>query len=154
MHSTLESSKQFASIAQGMRRTERASADLVQSIVAKMYPNIQELPVAFTRVRKLIAAKALTEAMLALIDCELPQWKLRRLAYDEGEWHCALSRQRELPEWLDQSVESSHKDLTLAIALACIEVLNSDDVKTRPMGRTIPAIRAKHYETLTSENYA
>jgi len=41
---------------------------------------------------------------LALIDLELPPWQVRRIAYDEGEWHCALSRQRELPDWLDQSI--------------------------------------------------
>src|SRR5438046_2060415 len=58
------------------------------------------------RVERLIQAGAWTDAVLALIDLELPQWKLRRLIYDEGEWHCALSREREWPDWLDPSVES------------------------------------------------
>ena len=38
---------------------------------------------------------AWTDAALALIDLELPQWQFRRIAYDEGEWSCALSRERE-----------------------------------------------------------
>jgi hypothetical protein len=56
-----------------------------------------------------IQAKAWTEAALALNELELPQWQLPRIAYDGGEWHCALSRQRELPDWLDQSSEASHR---------------------------------------------
>ena len=54
---------------------------------------------------------AWTDAALALIDLELPQWQVRRIAYDEGEWYCALSRERELPDWLDQSIEARHADL-------------------------------------------
>ena len=48
------------------------------------------------RIERLIAAHAWIEAALALIELELPLWRLRRIAYDGGEWHCALSREREL----------------------------------------------------------
>jgi hypothetical protein len=75
-----------------------------------------------TRIERLIQSGAWTETALALVDLELPQWQVRRLVYDEGEWHCALSRERELPDWLDQSVESHHKDLALAILSAFVEV--------------------------------
>ena len=51
----------------------------------------------------------------------MPQWQVRRLAYDDGEWYCALSRQRELPDWLDQSIETRHADLALAILSAFVE---------------------------------
>ena len=47
------------------------------------------------RIARLIEAEAWTDAALALIDLELPQWQVRRIAYDEGEWHCALSPQCE-----------------------------------------------------------
>src|ERR1700687_3127525 len=70
------------------------------------------------RIEQLIRSAAWTDAALALIDLELPLWQVRRLAYDEGEWHCALSRQRELPDWLDQSIEAPHLDLALAILSA------------------------------------
>src|SRR5258708_33765982 len=73
------------------------------------------------RIERLIQSGAWTDAALALIDLELPQWQLRRIAYDEGEWHCALSRERELPDWLDQSAEGRHADLALAILCAFIE---------------------------------
>src|SRR4051812_5346286 len=64
-----------------------------------------------TRIKDLIRHRAWTEAALALVDLELPHWQLRRIAYDEGEWYCALSRERELPDWLDPSVEARHPDL-------------------------------------------
>src|SRR6476469_979412 len=73
------------------------------------------------RLQRLIATGAWTDAALALVDLELPQWQVRRLVYDEGEWYCALSRQRELPDWLDQSIETRHADLSLAILSAFVE---------------------------------
>src|SRR5580765_6041873 len=73
------------------------------------------------RIERLIESSAWTDAALALIDLELPQWQIRRIAYDEGEWHCALSRQRELPDWLDQSIESRHSDLALAMLSVFVE---------------------------------
>jgi hypothetical protein len=67
------------------------------------------------RLEQWIKSSAWTDAALALIDLELPFWQIRRLAYDDGEWYCALSRERELPDWLDQSIEARHADLALAI---------------------------------------
>src|SRR5262249_51256959 len=65
------------------------------------------------QIERLIQSGARIDAALALIALELPQWQLRRIAYDGGEWHCALSRTRELADWLDQSVEGRHTDLAL-----------------------------------------
>ena len=74
------------------------------------------------RLKQLAQARAWTDVALALIELELPLWQIRRIAYDAGEWHCALSRQRELPDWLDQSIEARHPDLALAILTAFAEV--------------------------------
>ena len=74
------------------------------------------------RIERLIQAGAWVDAALALIDLELPSWRVRRIAYDGGEWHCALSREPELPDWLDQSVEARHVDLALAMLSAFLEV--------------------------------
>src|SRR4051794_12017441 len=74
------------------------------------------------QIERLIRSGAWTDAVLALIDFEMPQWQVRRIAYDQGEWQCALSRERELPDWLDQSVEARHADLALAMLGAFVEV--------------------------------
>jgi len=125
------------------------TADLMSEVVGK--PS-RRLPV---RIERLIESGAWTDAALALLELDLPQWQLRRLAYDEGEWHCALSRQREVPEWLDdRSVESHHADLPLAILSAFADAQR----KSAPPGRTsVPAApRAANplYEPLCCDNFA
>ena len=90
------------------------------------------------RIERLIESEAWTDAALALIELELPQWKVRRIAYDEGEWCCAVSRQRELPDWLDQSIESAHADLPLAILGA---FLDAQRVSAPSARASVPAVR-------------
>ena len=70
---------------------------------------------------QLIEARAWVDVALVLLELELPLWHVRRIAYDGGEWYCALSRQRELPDWLDQSIEARHRNLALAILIAFVE---------------------------------
>jgi hypothetical protein len=105
------------------------------------------------RIERLIQSGAWTDAALALIDLELPQWQVRRIAYDEGEWHCALSRQRELPDWLDQSVEARHADLALALLSAFVEAQRISAPLSRP---SVPAVRPDTnplYEPVCSDNF-
>jgi hypothetical protein len=90
------------------------------------------------RLDHLIAAGAWADAALTLIDLALPNWQLRRIAYDGGAWHCALSRQRELPDWLDQAAEAWHADLTLAILGALIEARHIDKRPTRSSVPLVP----------------
>jgi hypothetical protein len=73
------------------------------------------------QIERFIGSRAWTDAALALIDLELPQWKVRRIAYDRGEWYCALSCERELPDWLSRSIEARHVDLPRAILSAFFE---------------------------------
>jgi len=107
-----------------------------------------------TKLHDLIEAGALTQAALNLIDMELPLWKVRRIAYDEGEWHCAMSRQRELPEWLDEAVEARHASLTLAILGAYIETIGQIELSREPSRPSVPKTRAEQYEPLYCENFA
>jgi hypothetical protein len=76
----------------------------------------------FDRLEQLIQSSAWTDAALAMLALELPQWRLRQIVYDAGEWHCKLSHRRELPDWLDEPVEARHPDLCLAILSALVHV--------------------------------
>jgi hypothetical protein len=105
-----------------------------------------------TRIERLIEAEAWTETALALIDLELSQWQLRRIAYDGGEWHCALSRQRELPDWLDQSIEASHPDLALAILSTL--VATKDVLSGRPSVPSAPRKLKPNYVPVFCDNFA
>jgi hypothetical protein len=105
------------------------------------------------RVTRLINAQAWTDAALALMELELPLWQVRRIAYDEGEWHCALSRERELPDWLDAAVEAHHADLALALLSAFIEVQALAVEVSRPSVPTVRPALDSLYEPLGCENF-
>jgi hypothetical protein len=102
----------------------------------------------------LIEAGALTEAALALINLELPLWQIRRITYDEGEWHCAVSRQRELPEWLDEAIETTHASLTLAIVSVYIETVRQIEASKEPSRPSVPQTRRDRFEPVSSDNFA
>jgi len=106
------------------------------------------------RVKRLIQSQAWTDAALALIDLELPQWQVRRLSYDEGEWYCALSRQREVPDWLDESIETRHADLALAILSAFVEARRSGALSRRTSVPDTPRRVDELYEPVCSDNFA
>jgi hypothetical protein len=105
-------------------------------------------------VEQLIQSGAWTDAALALIDLELPQWQVRRLAYDEGEWHCALSRQRELPDWLDEPIETHHTDLALAILSAFVEAQRISAPSIRSSLPSVPRDANRSYQAMLTDNFA
>jgi hypothetical protein len=112
-----------ATLSVWIRDAHGVSASLIREVIEKAcrrFPSIGQTPKT-ALIERLIASEAWTDAALALIELELPLWQVRRIAYDEGEWYCALSRERELPEWLDQSIEARHADLSLAILSAFVE---------------------------------
>jgi hypothetical protein len=106
------------------------------------------------RIEQLIRSQAWTDATVALIDLELPQWQVRRLAYDDGEWYCALSRQRDLPDWLDQSVETRHADLALAMLSAFVEAQHISSTSSRTCVPAVPQHANLSYEPVCSDNFA
>ena len=102
-----------AELVDRLRDADAVTAELMSEIIGKAcrrFPSAGQSEKT-ARIERLIESGAWTDAALALIDLELPQWQVRRIAYDEGEWYCALSRERELPDWLDQSIEARHADL-------------------------------------------
>ena len=87
------------------------------------------------QLNRLIDTGAWVDAALTLIELELPLWRIRRIAYDGGEWHCALSRQPELPDWLDEATETRHSDLSLAILTVFVE---AHETRTPIGGTSVP----------------
>jgi len=103
---------------------------------------------------QLIQARAWIDAAMALLELELPLWCIRRIAYDGGEWHCALSRKRELPDWLDHSIEARHRDLALAILTAFVEAQPTTE---SPGAASVPASFGRldtDYVALCCDNFA
>ena len=105
------------------------------------------------RFEQLVQAQAWTDAALALIEFDLPQWQVRRLVYDGGEWFCTLSRQREMPDWLDQALESHHADLALAILDAFSQAKRISAPENRASVPAPPSVTPL-FEPICSENFA
>jgi len=128
------------SLGDRLRSTQVMTQPLMLEIIDKVcrrFPSLGQSE-RTARLMRLIDAEAWTDAALALMELELPMWQVRRIAYDEGEWHCALSRERELPDWLDAAVEARHADLALALLSAFLEVRALAADVTRP---SVPSVR-------------
>jgi hypothetical protein len=139
-----------------LRHAHVVTAELMSQVIAetcRRYPPIRRTQES-VRIERLIQSGGWTDAVLALINLELPQWQVRRIAYDEGEWHCALSRQRELPEWLDQSIEGRHVDLSLAILTAFVDAQRMNAPSTTTSVPTVPRTADALYEPACCDNFA
>jgi hypothetical protein len=138
-----------------LRDAGQADAALINEVIGtacRRFPSFGQTEKTL-RLAQLIESRAWTDAALALIDLELPFWQVRRLAYDNGEWYCALSRERELPDWLDQSIEARHADLSLAILSAFVEARRVSAPESRSSVPDARGTTRDLFETLPLDNY-
>jgi hypothetical protein len=143
------------SLSERLHGTQTVSRQLMLDIIdqaCRRFPSLGQNERS-ARVLRLIDAEAWTDAALALMELELPLWQVRRIAYDEGEWYCALSRERELPDWLDTVVEARHADLALALLSAFAEAQMLTTQTSRPSVPSVPA-PAPLYEPVGCDNFA
>jgi hypothetical protein len=142
-------SKHRDGLADRVRDAPAVTADLISEVIGD--PS-RRLPV---RIERLIEFAAWTDAALALLELELPNWQLRRLAYDDGEWCCALSQQRELPDCLDDgSIESHHADLALAILSAFVDARGKYAPPRKASVPMVPRPVNPFYEPVCCDNFA
>jgi hypothetical protein len=88
-------------------------------------------PHARENLKRLAAAGAWIDAALVLLTLEAPQWKLRCLAFDDGEWFCSLSRHPQLPIEHDDTIDSRHENAVVAILLALVETRKAGQLDAR-----------------------
>jgi hypothetical protein len=139
-----------------LRDVHAVTGELIAEVVdetCRRFPPIRRTEKT-ARIEQLIGSGAWTDAALALIDLELPQWQVRRIAYDEGEWYCALSRERELPDWLDRSIEARHADLPLAILSAFVDAQRISTPKSRTSVPIVLRDANPLYEPVCCDNFA
>jgi hypothetical protein len=145
-----------AELAERLRNADSVTAEIMSDVIGqacRRFPSLGQSEKS-TRLERLLQSGAWTDAALALIDLELPLWQLRRIAYDDGEWYCALSRQRELPDWLDRSIEARHADLALAILSAFVD---AQRVSAPPSRTSVPSVSRDAnllYEPMCSDNFS
>jgi hypothetical protein len=142
-----------------LRRARVVTPDLMSEVVASACTRIT-MPSCATKAAKidrLIESEAWTDAALALVEVELPLWKLRRLVYEEGAWLCSLDKQWNLPIWLSDSPEARHESLPLAILSALIEARQCGEPPSVRAARSVPQIGVQSsppVETVCCDNFA
>src|SRR3982074_599262 len=139
-----------------LRNAHAVTAELLSEVIdeaCRRFPSVGRAEET-ARIQRLIGSCAGADAALALIDLELPLWQVRRIAYDEGEWYCALSRERELPDWLDRSIENRHADLALAILSAFVDAQRISIPKSMASAPIVPRDATPLYEPVCCDNFA
>jgi hypothetical protein len=137
-----------------LRRAQTVTPELITDIIGQTRGRFAARSAAPARLERLIESCAWTDAALALVELELPQWKLRRLVFEDGEWHCTLSKQLSLPAELDETTDASHEILPLAILIAFIEALRQSLASHEPLPRTVPPIQPAQDYPLCCDNFA
>src|SRR5262249_13527359 len=73
------------------------------------------------RVRREGSGEAWADAALGLVEATLPRGELRRPGHDDAERGGMLCRTDQLPDWPDETVETHHVVLPLAILEAALD---------------------------------
>jgi hypothetical protein len=140
-----------------LRLAPALTADLVSNVVVgacSRLPVLNRAEEATRRLDQLIEAGAWSDAALALIELELPAWKLRRLIYEGGEWFCSLSKQPNLPVALDDTADVCHKVLPLAILSAFLEARRKTSAVRETSSPTVPQVRPTSGYLICCDNFA
>jgi hypothetical protein len=125
-----------------LQHAPAVTAGLMSDVVAQACVRLPRLKAGTAvRIDRLMQAAAWTEAALALVEIELPQWKLRRLVYEDGNWLCSLSQQPNLPAAYDDVAEARHEVVPLAILSALIEAKRRIAASHEVTTPTVPQVR-------------
>jgi hypothetical protein len=159
MFAGLDCESRLPDLQDQLKRAHGVTPDLMSKVVAGAGTRFTMPSCAgeAARIDRLIASEAWTEAALALVELELPQWKLRRLVYEDGTWLCSLSKQWNLPAWLSDNAETRHESLPLAILTALIEAHQCAEPSSGRVASSVPQCRAESsspVEIMCCDNFA
>jgi hypothetical protein len=138
-----------------LRFAPQPAPDLFANIIGSACTRIPILTKSgkATAIDRLIESGAWTDAALALIELELPAWKLRRLICENGEWICSLSRHPNVLATLDDTVDAVHEVMPLAILLAFLEARRMPHIPARAV-TAVPAIVPAADGLICYDNFA
>jgi len=106
------------------------------------------------RLDGLVRAEAWTDAALALVALEMPNWKFRRLEYEDGEWFCSLSTQPNMPVEIDDTADARHEVLPLAILSAFLDARRKNSEVRETRSTTTPRFRPAAVNVICCDNFA
>src|SRR5262245_11572036 len=135
-----------------LQQAEMVTPELMSTVIAQTGLRLHSHP-AKARLRRLVDAGAMIDAALTIIELELPHWSLRRLQYEDGLWHCSLSKQLGLPIDLDGTADASHELLPLAIVCAFIEA-RFGTLASTAQPRSVPQVRPMQEIAVCCDNFS
>lgn len=141
-------------LADRLRSAQAVTPDLIYDLIDGACVRLPALGRAekAARLSRLIDASAWTEVALVLIGLELPQWQVRRLVQDDGEWLCSLSREPNLPMQFDDTVDVRHEILPLALLGAFLEARQQSAREVS--SSLVPSIRPTTAHVACCDNFA
>src|SRR5262245_28759873 len=146
--------KSVERLTETLRRAQAITPDLMSEVIAQACVRFAAHGAATkAKVNRLIKAGAFTDAVLALLDLELPQWKLRRAACEDGLWLCSLSKEPWLPLGLDETVEATHASLPLAILISFLEARRAAPARVR-QSTAVSRVRPEQGYAVSCDNFA
>ena len=142
-------------LADQIRSAPAVTTDLVSDVIDGACVRLPALgrTEKAARLNRLIEAGAWTEAALALIELELPQWQVRRLIHDDSEWLCSLSRQPNLPAEFDDTVDVGHEILPLALLGAFLEARQQAVATPQASMAAVPQVKLTTGHAVCCDNF-
>src|SRR5262245_6772495 len=138
-----------------IHRARTITPDLMADVIARACPGMRAQHRSVrTKIFHLIESGAFADATLALLELELPQWKLRRLIREDDEWHCSISKQLGLPTELDDMAEATHESLPLAILSAFVEARRHSLTAGEARPKSVPQVRPTQAYAICCDNFA
>jgi hypothetical protein len=146
--------ERLGGLEQQLRRANALTPGIIADVIGKACTRFaSQSPAAKAKLDRLKESGAWTEASLELVELELPQWKLRRLVYDDGRWLCSLSKQPQLSLGLDELAEASHEVMPLAILIALLEARRATPSSASDVS-TVPRVRPLSGHAVCCDNFA
>ena len=143
-------------LADEIRFAQAVTSNLVLHVIADASVRLAGLgrKAEAARLNRLIEAGAWTEVALALIELELPQWQLRRLVHDDGEWLCSLSKQPNLPAEFDDTVDARHEILPLALLSVFVEARQQESATRQFSSPAATQVKPTKSYAICCDNFA
>ena len=148
------SAESLAALREHLRSAQMSTPQAVADVLTETYLLVHsQRSAAKPRVSGLLESGALVDAALALLELEFPQWKLRRLIYDNGDWHCSLSRRLRMPLELDDMAEARHPVLPLAMVCAVLEAHRINLAVREASRKSVPQVPLAQSQAICCDNF-
>lgn len=131
MSTDLRASEELESLHGQLQDGCAETASLVAAVIDRCEGLAMARPLHAQRLQRVIDEQAWTDVALELVKLELPQWSVRRLAQDDGEWYCGLSRSPALPDGLEDQVDGRGPQVPLAVLDALVEAWRQPVIVSR-----------------------